>query len=91
MAILIDTGAPDVLAFIPNWFRDLQPADAPPDRIAHDFAYHLIGDMTNPKTFKTVRKHLLQNWSFLHELAEMHPDVFDEVLQAFVERSLTFD
>lgn len=93
MTFAIDTGAPAAMTiadYVPDWFKDTI-GEATEYRLSHDFAYHLIGDMKNPKTFKTVRKHLLQNWQFLRLLGEQQPDVFDEVLTAFSERALAFE
>lgn len=90
----IDTGhsAPfDPLSLIPDWFRDIYPADADPSRVIHDFGYHLIGQTTNPRKLETVRKHTLANWRFLQSLAETHPGVFDEFICAYAERALSFD
>jgi hypothetical protein len=89
MPFEIDTGATAEARphwIIPDWFRDQLPEDADERRAVHDFAYHLIGAMQNPKTFDTVRKHVMANWEFLRTLAEMHPDVFDEFWAAYNER-----
>lgn len=86
MPFEIDTGTdarPQYL--VPDWFRDMQP-DADENRLLHDYAYHLIGAMQNPKMFKTVIDHSLANWAFLRALGEEHPDVFTEYWAAFIER-----
>lgn len=86
----IDTGhavAP-AIEQVPDWFRDACGTDDE-SRIAHDYAYHLIGEMLDdngPKTMKTVRRHMLAKWAFLAALADMHPDVFDEVFTTYAER-----
>lgn len=89
MSFTIDTGiAPQTTAtqYAPDWFLD-QYATAPDDRrVAHDYAYHLIGQMNNPKTMATVRKHVLMQWGFLRLLADEWPDVFDEFWAAYAER-----
>lgn len=91
----IDTGAPGapdtyappaIETLIPDWFRDMAAANTPPEQLAHDYGYHIIGAMQNPKTWPTVRKHILHDWRFLRSLADVHPDVFDEILQAYAER-----
>jgi hypothetical protein len=85
----IDTGAPadtfDERSLVPDWFRDMH-GDADTSRLFHDYAYHMIGAMQNPKQWKTVRKHILHDWGFLRALSQHHPDVFDEVLAAYAER-----
>lgn len=88
MTFQFDTGPTPIDAFqgVPDWFRDLMPADAAPEKVMHDYGYHLIGEIKEPKTFKTVRKRILAHWSFLQRLAETHPDVFDELLAAYGER-----
>lgn len=87
--IVIDTGpetAPRTAAdYAPDWLRDMLPPDAAPDHIARAYAHHLIGDMGRPKTFATVRKHLLANWLFLRALADEQPGLFDEVLLRYAE------
>ncbi len=92
MTFQIDTGtAPSPLDRIPDWFRDTYPDERDVARIVHDYGYHLIGAMNpdnpnNPKTVATVRKHMLAAWWFIRDLAEMHPDVFDELMTAYAER-----
>jgi len=75
--------------YLPDWFKDQFPADETPERLAHDFAYHMIWQMQQPKKTETVRKHMLAQWRFLRLLAEQDGDLFDEVLTAFVERLLS--
>lgn len=94
MTITIDTGGvaqqPRIEQYVPDWFRD-QCGDAEPGRVAHDYAYHIIGRLTDPngaKRMETHRKNLIADWGFLKLLAEEHPEVFDEVLTAFAERAL---
>jgi len=91
MSFVIDTGSTGDSVFtpestIPDWFQDQLPADATVEKKMHDFAYHIIGAMQNPKTFEAVRKHICRDWSFLRQLALIHPEVFDEVLCAYGER-----
>lgn len=88
----IDTGhavAP-VIEMIPDWFRDDYGSEDPDERrIVHDYAYHLIGEMLDPKgprKVETVRRHMLAKWGFLKALADMHPDVFDEFFTTYAER-----
>jgi hypothetical protein len=85
-AIALQPTPPVAADYIPDWFKDSYvklPDDA---KLSHDFAYHMIGEMQNPKKFETVRAHLVAKWEFLRLLSEEHPDVFDEVLTAFGER-----
>jgi hypothetical protein len=83
----IDTGnTTPGMEYVPGWFLDqynIVPDDA---RVVHDWAYHLIGAVNNPKKMETVRKHLLAQWGFLRVLADVHPAVFDELLVAYGER-----
>lgn len=90
MTLVIDTGTPQLspLEYIPDWFRDICDGVSN-ERTVHDFAYHLMGAMNNPKTIDTVRKHILANWRFLAVLADMHPGVFDEFWTAYAERILS--
>lgn len=88
--IQIDTGhaVNPAIEQVPDWFRD-QYETQDESRIAHDYAYHMIGEMLDengPKRVETVRKHMLAKWGFLQALAAMHPDVFDEVLTSYAER-----
>lgn len=89
MTFEIDTGAPvtnSAIDYVPDWFRDQMAADAPPARVAHDFGYHLIGALNNPKTIATIRKHTLQNWAFWRCMADEWPEVFDEFWMSYAER-----
>lgn len=81
----------DVRTFIPDFVLDQLPEDADERTAAHAFAYHLIWEFKQPKTIATVRKKLLRANSFLTRLAEIDPDLFDEVICAFAERALIFD
>lgn len=67
------------------------PEDATDAQIAHDYGYHLIWQMQNPKMMKTVRKHLLRDFAALEFVAELQPEVFDEVLMAYAERAMAFE
>lgn len=93
MNIKIDTGEviTPAIAYVPGWFRDQYTVEPDDARIVHDYAYHLIGSMKNPKKLETVRGHMLAQWRFLQLLADMHPAVFDELLCAYAERALTFE
>lgn len=88
--IKIDTGhaASPALEQVPDWFRD--ECDTTDERrIAHDYAYHMIGEMLDengPRKVETIRKHMLARWGFLYALADMHPDLFDEVFTSYAER-----
>ena len=81
----------DARAFIPDFILDELPAGLDEMKAAHTYAYHLIWDFKQPKTIATVRKKLLRANSFLNRLAEIDPDLFDEVICAFAERALIFD
>lgn len=74
--------------YIPDWFKDQFPADTTPEKLAHDFAYHMIWQTKQPKKTETARKHLLAQWRFLFLLAKQDGAIFDEVLISFVERPL---
>lgn len=86
--IEIDTGVSEdnPLRLVPDWFLDR--CNDPQDvcRVVHDYAYHLIGALENPRSMATVRKHTLAQWSFLRALADLHPEVFDEFICAYAER-----
>ena len=88
MVFVIDTGTQDrkPIDAVPDWFRDIYAADTEDARVIHDYAYHLIGALKEPKKMETVRRHVLAQWWFLRDLAEIHPDVFDEFLAAYAER-----
>lgn len=85
--IVIDTGAPaaNPLLGIPDWFIDMMPEDMPQDRIIHQYAYHLIGKLSEYRSITFARKHLLLHWGFLRALAETHPEIFDEAMAAYAE------
>ena len=87
MTLTIDTGAqsPDATNSIPDWFVDLMPEGTTPDRLTHDYAYHLIGKLGSYRSMKFARQHLLQHWAFLRQLADSHPEVFDEVMVSYSE------
>lgn len=90
MTFEIDTGiaADDPLRFVPDWFRDTYRQEPDASRIIHDYGYHLIGALNDPKKIDTVRKHTLAQWGFLRVLAEHHPGVFDEFICTYAERVL---
>lgn len=90
---VIDTGvdAFDLRWLVPDWFRDIKPADISVDQLFHDYAYHIIGAMGGPVKMATVRDHTLAQWRFLRELAVMHPEIFDEILCRYAERALRFE
>ncbi len=80
-----DTAPRTAASYAPDWLVDMLPADATPDHIARAYAHHLIGDMGRPKTFATVRKHILANWPFLRALADEQPGLFDEIWLRYAE------
>lgn len=89
----LDDARPDTDAR--EWI-DTHVMDELPDGVseadaAQAFAYHMIWKMQQPKTIATVRKHMLAKNRFLLRLAEIQPDLFDEVMCAYAERALTFD
>lgn len=74
---------------IPDWFWDTYGHNQPPlEKAVHDYGYHLIGALNNPKKMDTVRRHTMANWAFLQMLAEKHPGVFDEFWCGYAERVL---
>ena len=85
--IVIDTGerAADPLLGIPDWFIDQMPEDMPQDRLIHQYAYHLIGKLSEYRSMKFARKHLILHWGFLRALADTHPEIFDEAIAAYAE------
>lgn len=85
--MLIDVGAPqiDVTHGIPDWFMDLMPEGTAPERAMHQYAYHLIGKVAEYKSMKFARRFLVGHWPFLARLAEIHPEIFDEVLASYAE------
>lgn len=87
MTIQIDTGntAADGALGIPDWFIDLMPEGTPEARLVHQYAYHLIGKLTEYRSMKFARKHLLMHWAFLQRLSDMHPEIFDEAIGAYAE------
>lgn len=91
MTLVIDTGVQEFtpLDLIPDWYRDIHPIGTPPEKVMHDYGYHLIGAMNNPKKLETVRTHVLAQWRFIAALAAVHPGVFDEIMTAYAERVLS--
>jgi hypothetical protein len=87
MTLIIDTGAPQInpTQGVPDWFVDMMPEGTPPERIMHNYAYNLIGKLSDYSSMKFARKHLMMHWGFLSRLAEIHPEIFDEVLSAYAE------
>jgi hypothetical protein len=88
--LTIDTGnaVSPAIEQVPDWFRD-QYEIQDESRIAHDFAFHMIGEMLDengPRKIETIRRHMTARWGFILALAEMHPDVFDELLTTYAER-----
>lgn len=85
--IQIDTGdrAADPTLGIPDWFIDQMPEDMPEARLVHQYAYHLIGKLSEYRSMKFARKHLLLHWGFLRALADTHPEIFDEAMTAYAE------
>lgn len=84
--IEIDTGnATDATIGIPDWFVDLMPEGTPEDRLIHNYAYHLIGKLSEYRSMKFARKHLLLHWAFMRRLADTHPEIFDEAVAAYAE------
>lgn len=91
IAINIDTTPETIKTYISDFVLDELPDDVSGEDAARAYAYHMIWKIQQPKTMDTVRKHYLANWTFLLMLAELLPDHFDEVQQAYSERSLAFD
>ena len=90
MGFQIDTGFAErrPIDAVPDWFRDMHPADAPDEKVLRSYAYHIIGEMKEPKTMATVRKHFLAKWSFIRDVADLEPALFDEILAAYAEQWL---
>jgi hypothetical protein len=96
MAFEIDTGIAErtPISYLPDWFLDQYREVPDESRAVHDFAFHLVGALhahDGPKKIETVRKHLIAQWGFLRILADMHPEVFDELLMAYARRAGAFD
>lgn len=85
--MLIDTGAPqiDVTHGIPDWFMDLMPEGTTPERAMHQYAYHIVGKLSEYHSSKFARRFFLGHWPFLGRLAEIYPEIFDEVMTAYAE------
>lgn len=85
--LIIDTGiaADDPRRFMPDWFLDRNDT-GDTRRLVHDYAYHLIGALHDPKAMRTVRKHTVAQWSFLRHLADEWPEIFDEFWTVYAER-----
>lgn len=81
----------DARTLIPDYILDELPDGASEGQAAQEYAYHLIWRMQQPKTLKTVRRHMLASNAFMMRLAEINPEVFDEVLCAYAERAMKFD
>ena len=88
MTFTIDTGAPQRHISQPyDWVCDALPHDASADRIEVAMARAIIGEMHKHKTLKSVRKTLLYHWGRIEQLAENHPETFDEIILEFAELS----
>lgn len=87
MGFEIDTGFRErtIADLIPDWFQDQYAAQPSPEKLAHDYGYHLSSALKNPKTLDTSRKHLIAQWAFVRELAALHPAVFDELIVSYAE------
>lgn len=81
----------DARTMIPDFIMDYLDETADERTAAQAYAYHLIWTFKQPKMLKTVRRKLLQANAFLNRLAEIDPDLFDEVICAYAERALIFD
>lgn len=85
--LVIDTGvAPQREYLIPAWFIDQMPEDISDERLAHQYAYHLIGKISEYKSMKFARLQLIGHWQFLRSLADSHPEIFDEVIAVYAEK-----
>ena len=88
MTFIIDTGATSPHISAPyGWVCDALPAGASDDQINVAMARAIIGEMHKYKTLKSVRKAMLFHWGRIAELAETHPETFDEILLEFAELS----
>ena len=86
----IDTGA-EVQAFdpvnlLPDWFRDQNDENAPFDKLAYTYGQWMLEEVQRPAKAATARKHLLFSWRFLSHLAEVHPEIFDDIFAAYAAR-----
>lgn len=81
----------DARALIPDFVLDELPDGVDEVKAAQTYAYHLIWQFKQPKMLKTVRDRILFANRFLMRLAEIDPDLFDEVICAYAERALIFD
>jgi hypothetical protein len=80
----------DARSMVPPWMLDYMP-DATEREAANAYAQHIMGAFNNPKMMKTVRRHFLRETSFLARLAELNPEMFDEVVCAYAERAQLFE
>ncbi len=85
-SFVIDTGPQKGFVSRPyDWVCDALPHDATDDQINVAMARAIIGEFHGPKTLKTVRKRLLMHWDRIKQLAEAHPETFDEILMEYAE------
>lgn len=94
--MIIDTGTPDdngtsIKAHISDFVLDELPSNVSDEDAARAFAQHIIWKIQQPKMMETVRNHYLANWSFLWRLAQINPELFDEVQRAYGDRAYAFD
>jgi len=83
----IDTGVTSILRErLPDWFLDQQSDTATDAQLAFTYGQWLISEAMRPKKVETVRKHLLAAWWVLPIIADLHPEVFDEILTHYALR-----
>lgn len=93
MTFQIDTGMPEhtIRSVLPDWFLDQYEDTTSDAALAHDYGYHMIAKSRQPARLETVRRHFKMSWQALQYIAELQPEVFDEVLCAYAEKALLFE
>ena len=98
MSFEVETPKNSAVHYVYDWLQDQMDPQATDTQRVRCMAHHLIGHMSpdrgdprRPKTLATIRKHFLAVWPFLERLGVEQPDLFDEVMVAYVERYLSGD
>lgn len=91
--IQIDTSAPEysIRNCLPDWFLDQAHETDTDAQLARAYGYHLIWQMGQRKKLETVRRHFTDAWPALRFIADLQPQVFDEVMCAYAETALRFE
>lgn len=90
----INTGTPvqpTIRNHLPAWFLDMHEDSASDADLARDYGHHMIWQTKQPVKLETVRKHVRQDWAALGFIADLQPEIFDEVICAIAERALLFE